>query len=55
VIVDALSRRYTMLSQHTHKVFGLDTIKGLYSTDLDYKDAFENCREGRSWQKIYAA
>ncbi|HMC99406.1 MAG TPA: RNase H-like domain-containing protein, partial [Ferruginibacter sp.] len=52
VIADALSRRYTMLSQLDHKIFGLETIKGLYATDLDFKDAFENCREGRTWQKF---
>jgi transposase InsO family protein len=40
-----------MLSQLSHKIFGLETIKGLYATDLDFKDAFENCREGRTWQK----
>jgi hypothetical protein len=52
VIVDALSRRYTMLSQLIHKIFGLETIKELYAADLDFKDAFENCREGRTWQKF---
>jgi hypothetical protein len=52
VIADALSRRYTMLSQLSHKIFGLETIKGLYATDLDFKDAFANCREGRTWQKF---
>jgi hypothetical protein len=52
VIVDALSRRYTMLSQLNHKIFGLETIKELYAADLDFKDAFENCREGRTWQKF---
>src|SRR6266540_570411 len=52
VIADALSRRYTMLSQLDHKIFGLETIKGLYATDLDFKDAFANCREGRMWQKF---
>jgi hypothetical protein len=30
----------------------LETIKELYAADLDFKDAFENCREGRTWQKI---
>jgi hypothetical protein len=49
VIADALSRRYTMLSQLSHKIFSLETIKGLYATDLDFKDAFKNCREGRMW------
>jgi hypothetical protein len=52
VIADALSRRYTMMSQLSHKIFGLETIKGLYATDLDFKDAFENCTEGRTWQKF---
>jgi hypothetical protein len=48
VIADALSRRYTMLSQLNHKIFGLETINELYATDLDFKDAFEKCREGRT-------
>jgi len=46
VIADALSRRYTMLSQLDHKIFGLETIKSLYATDLDFKEAFEHCRDG---------
>jgi hypothetical protein len=41
-----------MLSQLSHKIFGLETIKGLYATDLDLKDAFQNCRVGRTWQKF---
>jgi transposase InsO family protein len=51
IIVDALSRRYTMLSQLDHKFFGLESIKVLYTTDVDLKDAYENCREGRTWNK----
>jgi hypothetical protein len=43
-IVDALSRCYTMLSQLNHKIFGLESIKELYATDVDFKDAYENCR-----------
>jgi hypothetical protein len=46
VIVDALSRRYTMLSQLDHNFFGLESIKELYATDVHFKDAYENCREG---------
>jgi hypothetical protein len=30
----------------------IETIKELYAADLDFKDAFENCREGRTWQKF---
>jgi hypothetical protein len=51
VIVDALSRRYTMLSQLDHKCFCLESIKKLYASDFDFKDAYENCRGGRTWNK----
>jgi hypothetical protein len=51
VIADALSRRYTMLCQLDHNFFGLESIKELYATDVDFKDAYENCREGRTWNK----
>jgi hypothetical protein len=51
VIADALSICYTMLSQLDHKFFGLKSIKELYATDVDFKDAYENCREGRTWNK----
>jgi hypothetical protein len=51
VIADALSRRYTMLSQLDHKVFGVESIKELYAMDVDFKDAYENCREERMWNK----
>jgi hypothetical protein len=48
VIADALSRRYTMLSQLDHKNFVLESIKELYATNVDFKDAYENYREGRT-------
>jgi hypothetical protein len=51
VIADALSRHYTMLSQLDHKIFGLESIKKLYAMDVDFKDAYENCREERMWNK----
>jgi hypothetical protein len=31
--------------------FGLESIKELYATGFDFKDAYENCREGRTWNK----
>ena len=37
VIADALSRRYTMLSQLDFKIFGLETIKDQYVHDADFK------------------
>jgi hypothetical protein len=29
----------------------LESIKELYATDVDLKDAYENYREGRTWNK----
>jgi hypothetical protein len=37
-----------MLSQLGHKFFGLESIKELYATDFDIKDAYKNYREGRT-------
>jgi hypothetical protein len=51
VIANALSRRYTMVSQLDHKIFSLESLKELYATDFNFKDAYENCREGRTWNK----
>jgi hypothetical protein len=51
VIANALPRCYTMLSQLDHKIFGLESIKELYATDFDFKDAYEYCREGIIWNK----
>jgi hypothetical protein len=51
VNVNALSRHYTMLFQLDHKIFGLEFIKELYAMDVDFKDAYENYREGRIWNK----
>jgi hypothetical protein len=48
VIADALSRRYTMLSQLDHNFFVLESIKESYATNVDFKDAYENYREGRT-------
>jgi hypothetical protein len=40
-----------MLSQLSHIFFGLESIKELYATDFDFKYAYKNCREGRTWNK----
>jgi hypothetical protein len=31
--------------------FGLESIKELCATDFDFKDGYENCKEGRTWNK----
>src|SRR5438105_6566077 len=48
VIADALSKRYTMLSQLDCRIFGLELIKGQYAGGVDFKDAFVHCTEGRT-------
>jgi hypothetical protein len=40
-----------LCSQLDHKIFGLQSIKELYATDFNFKDAYDNCREGRTWNK----
>jgi hypothetical protein len=40
-----------MLSKLDHKFFGLESIKELYAMDVDFKDADDNYREGRTWNK----
>ena len=40
-----------MLSQLDHKIFGLETIKDLYATDLDFKEAFARCKDVRTQNK----
>ena len=52
MIADALSRRYTILSQLDCRIFGLQSIKEQYVLDPDFKDVLLNCREGRTWNKF---
>jgi hypothetical protein len=52
VIADALSHRYTMLSQLEFKFFGLETIKEQYLHDVEFQDVLQNCRDGRIWNKF---
>ena len=45
VIADALSRRYTLLSQLDCRIFGLQSIKEQYALDPDFKDVLLNCEK----------
>jgi len=53
VIADALSRRYTMLSQLDFKIFGLQTVKDQYVDDSDFKDVLAHCMNGKPWGKFH--
>jgi hypothetical protein len=48
IIVDALSRRYAMLSQLDCCIFGLETIKEQYANDVEFIYVMENCKEGHT-------
>ena len=52
VIADALSRRYTLLTQLDYKIFGLETIKEQYVHDDDFKDVLLQCKDGKAWNKF---
>jgi transposase InsO family protein len=52
IIADALSRRYTLLTQLDCKIFGLDTIKTQYVNDADFKDVLLHCKDGKAWNKF---
>ena len=41
-----------MLSQLDCCLFGLESIKGQYEIDANFKVVFENCKEGHSWNKF---
>jgi hypothetical protein len=53
VIADALSHRYTMLSQLEFRIFGLQTVKDQYVDDADFEDIFINCKDGKPWGKFH--
>jgi hypothetical protein len=42
-----------MLSRLDHKIFGLESIKDLYTTNFDFKDAYKNYREGEHEINMY--
>jgi hypothetical protein len=52
IIADALSWRYTLLTQLDYKFFGLDTIRNQYIHDVDFNDVLLHCKDGRTWNKF---
>ena len=43
--VDALLRRYLLLSALETKVFGFECIRGMYAEDEDFKEIVEKCSQ----------
>jgi hypothetical protein len=50
--VDALSRRYALLTQLDYKIFGLETTKDQCVHDADFKDVFLHYKDGKTWNKF---
>ena len=53
VVSDALSRRYTLLTQLDSKVLGFSYIKEIYGSDSDFGDIYRHCMEKGSFDKCY--
>lgn len=46
IVVDALSRRYALITTMESKVLGFEFIKGLYEADPDFGEAYKECGKG---------
>jgi hypothetical protein len=53
VVADALSRRHALLTQLNAKILGLESIKKLYLTDLNFVEPYYKCCDGRGWVKFH--
>ena len=53
VVADALSRRHTLLTQLDTKILGLESIKGLYTTDSYFAEPYSKCRDGKGWKNFH--
>ena len=43
-VADALSRKIILVQESQIQVLGFDFLKELYEKDLDFKEAFEACK-----------
>lgn len=44
IIVDALSKRDLVMQESKIQVMGFDFMKDMYEEDVEFKDAFEACK-----------
>ncbi|XP_071905721.1 uncharacterized protein [Coffea arabica] len=52
VVADALSRRYTLITNMSTKLLGFEHIKNMYAHDDDFSNVFQAC-EHATFQKYY--
>ncbi|RDX77604.1 hypothetical protein CR513_42257, partial [Mucuna pruriens] len=43
IVVDALSRRYTLLAMLETKLLGFESLKDLYVIDVNFSEAYDHC------------
>jgi hypothetical protein len=53
VVANALCRRHSLLTQLDAKLLGLESIKELYPTDLNFAEPYSKCCDGRGWVKFH--
>jgi hypothetical protein len=53
LVVDALSRKHTLLNQLEVKVPGLESIKELYISDHEFLEPYAKCTTGKGWEKYH--
>ena len=53
MVVDALSRRYTLLTTLDSKLLGFEFIKELYESDNDFSNMFITCTSGAISNDFY--
>ena len=46
MVIDALSRRYALISKLNAKLLGFEYVKELYATDLDFANIYGACDSG---------
>ena len=52
VVVDALSRRYALISMLSSKLLGFEHLKDMYVNDHDFADVYKACEHG-AFNKFY--
>jgi hypothetical protein len=53
VVADALSRKSMLLTQLDVKVPGLESLRDLYATDLEFSASYRLCTYGKAWDKYH--
>jgi hypothetical protein len=53
IVADTLYPKYNLLNQLKVKVLGLESIKGLYTSDHKFLELYAKCIVGKRWEKYH--